>query len=283
MSILYIDEHINCKNYTFSNKSQFKHFFFKENEEFSVDSKDEYIFIFMMKGKMAVLCSCMTEMVIEENNMYSFGRGWSVTSKILEDCEFVLLAFDAPHIRCDEFSMISLKEFYKPELDTCVRALPIKPQVSMFICNIIFYLDNEMYCKHLQDIKQSEWFFLMRAFYTKEENAMFLAPLIEGKNEFVLLVKEKAENISTVNELAEACNMTTKTFTRNFKKHFNTTPKKWLQIQKKQEVKLELLRSSDNMKVLSNHLGFSSASHLSSYCKKHFDQTTKNIRESKDW
>lgn len=214
--------------------------------------------------------------------MYSLGQGWNISANVLEDCEFLILVFDTPPIRCDEFSMISLKKYYKPEMDKCVRMLPIKKEIASFICNIVFYLDNKMYCKHLQDIKQSEWFFLMRAFYTKEENAMFFAPLIEDKNDFILLVKEKAKKISTVNELAEACNMTTKTFTRNFKKYFNSTPKQWLQIQKKQEIKLELLRSTDstNMKLLSSHLGFSSTSHLYSYCKKNFDQTPREIKAS---
>lgn len=280
MSILYIQEHLHCKNYTFTNKSAFKHFHFKQGEVFSMESKEDFVFLFMLRGKMGIFCSCMDSAVLEEDQMYSFGHGWNISANVLEDSEFLVLVFDTPHIRCDQFSMISLKQYYKPEMDQCVRTLAIKPQVASFICNIIFYLDNQMYCKHLQDIKQSEWFFLMRAFYTKEENAMFFAPLIVDKNEFVLLVKEKAEKISTVNELAEACNMTTKTFTRNFKKYFNSTPKKWLQAQKKQEVKLELLRSTNNMKVLSNNLGFSSTSHLSSYCKRNFDQTIKDIKAS---
>lgn len=281
MSVHYIQEHLQCKNYTFSNRSVFKHFSLSGNEKFTVEAKQDYVFVFLLEGSINVSGSYCKNHKLESNYMYSLGREQSFFFDTLTDCKFLLLLFDVPIIKCDQFSMLALKEYFSPADDTCVRVLPIKPQILSFLDNIIFYLENKMYCRHLQEIKQSEWFFLMRAFYSKQENAMFFAPLIEEKNEFVFLVKEKAETISTVNELAEACNMTTKTFTRNFKKYFNTTPKKWLQLQKRQEVKLELLRSQDSMKVLSNHLGFSSASHLSSYCKKHFDQTPQDLKKSK--
>ncbi len=279
MSLLYVEEHLHCKNYTFDNRSTFRHFNFSKDSEFTLECED-YVFLFILKGKISLFCSCIEQFAAEENHMYSLGNNWSYSSKAMEDSEFLILTFDTPHIKCDQFSMISLKQYYKPEEAECVNKLPIRPQLTSFLGNILFYLNNKMYCKHLQDIKQSEWFFLMRAFYTKEENATFFAPLLDGKNDFLYLVKEKAKTINTVNELAKACNMTTKTFTRNFKKYFHTTPKKWLQLQKKQDVKLELLRSKDNMKVLSNNLGFPSSSQLSSYCKKHFDLTPSEIKHS---
>lgn len=54
---------------------------------------------------------------------------------------------------------------------------------------------------------------------------MFFYPVIEAKNSFNLLVREKFKNVETVKDMATACNMTTKTLTRRFKEAFNVTPK----------------------------------------------------------
>lgn len=277
MNILYLQEHTHCKNYTLENYSSFKHFQINKDTKFSFGSKTDFLFLFMLNGKLQITCSCLQTHILSTNNMYSLGYGWDFHTHALENSDFILLSFEVPQTKCDQFEMMALRK-YKPQKDTCFRTLPMHMQLRDFMHNIIFYLGHKMYCRHLHDLKQSEWFFLMRAFYTKEENGMFFAPVISKKNEFILMVKEKAETVSTVNELAEACHMTTKTFTRNFKKHFSTTPKKWLDLQRQQEVKLELLKSDGAVKVMSKQLGFSSPSHLAAYCKRHFMQSPTDIK-----
>ena len=147
-----------------------------------------------------------------------------------------------------------------------------------FLNTMQIYLDKKMLCKHLQGLKQSEFFFIMRGFYTKEENAMFFFPVIETRNSFKMLVREKAENVKTTKDLAAACNMTTKTLTRRFKETFNDTPKQWLLTRKKQQVKLEVLRT-DNLKGSQEKVGFSSYAHLNEYCIKQFDKTLKELKK----
>ncbi len=280
MELLYLEEHTHCANYTFEGQALFKHFKLKSGEEFGFGTKAEYMFVFMLRGALKLTCFHDEEYIVKENEMLSLGYGIDFIGKCLADTELILLVFDKPQVRCDEFSFIKLKKYLPPE-DTVVRRLQMVSPIVEFLNNIIFYISSKMYCRHLQDIKQSEWFFLMRAFYTKEENAMFFAPLIEEKNNFTLLLKEKAPQVGTVQELAEACNMTTKTPTRNFKKYFDTTPKKWLQLQRKPAVRLSLLQSKDKIKILSNQLGFSSGSHLNLYCRKYMDKSPREIKDSR--
>lgn len=232
MNILYLEEHLACKNYMFKTHSQFKHFLLNKEDEFEFNSKSENIFLFMLKGRIELENFNGQVILLEESQMISLGYAFEYIGKTLENSEFLLLVFNQPQILCDTFSFLEMRK-YLPKKSQIPNILPILPAITSFLQSMIFYLENQMYCAHLQDIKQSEWLFLMRAFYTKEENAAFFSPFLEEKNGFLLILKAKANGATSVKELAESCNMTTKTLTRNFKKYLNTTPKKWLN-QKKQ-------------------------------------------------
>lgn len=280
MSVLYLEEHKACKHYSGVSNSSFKYFKLEKSSRFVLSSDEEYLFVFMLKGNFQFSCHCNILRQIEKDTLFSLSYGGEYTGVCETDVEMVVLSFGEPQVKCDEFFFIDMRKHVKEEdIGLCFHELPMLPPVKEFIDNIIFYLKNEMYCKHLHDLKQSEWFFLMRAFYTKEQNAAFFAPLIEGKDNFILKVKQLRNSVNTVVELAEKCNMSTKTLTRNFKKYFNMTPKKWLLLQKKEEVRLHLLRT-DNIKHASNKLGFSSNAHLNSYCRKYFNQTPKEVSDN---
>ena len=274
--LLYINEHLQCKNYLSDDKYTFSKYRLNKGELISINSLNQYLFVFLLSGNLELSHTDGRKIKLEAGKMYSLGFDPSILVNLLRDSLIILLAFDRPQILCDEFNLIGLNK-YLPKEDSPVRSLPIKEQMTGFLNTMQMYLDNKMLCRHLQGIKQSEFFFIMRGFYTKEENAMFFYPIIEKNNSFKSLVKEKANGAETVKDLAAACNMTTKTLTRKFKESFNETPKQWLLTRKKQQVKIEVLRA-DNFKELQGKLGFSSYTHLNEYCIKQFDKSVKELR-----
>lgn len=243
----------------------------------NIHSYGQHLFIFMGGGKMNLTFDDKQSIELVKSNMYSVGYDQHVRVRILEDTLMILLTFDRPQVLCDEFSLLNLKK-HLPKQDSQKRVLPIKNELCAFLSTMQTYLDNKMLCKHLQGLKQSEFFFIMRGFYTKEENAMFFYPLIESRDSFKAQVIDKSKTVNTVKELAESCNMTTKTLTRKFKEAFNQTPKQWLLARKKQQVKIEVLRA-DNFKELQEKVGFSSYAHLNEYCIKQFDKSLKELRQ----
>ncbi|WP_436414448.1 helix-turn-helix domain-containing protein [Petrimonas sp.] len=274
--LLYVHEHLQCKNYLSDDKCTFSKYRLNKGELISINSLNQYLFVFLLSGNLELSHTDGRKIKLEAGKMYSLGFDPSILVNLLRDSLIILLAFDRPQILCDEFNLIGLNK-YLPKEDSPVRSLPIKEQMTGFLNTMQMYLDNKMLCRHLQGIKQSEFFFIMRGFYTKEENAMFFYPIIEKNNSFKSLVKEKANGAETVKDLAAACNMTTKTLTRKFKESFNETPKQWLLTRKKQQVKIEVLRA-DNFKELQGKLGFSSYTHLNEYCIKQFDKSVKELR-----
>lgn len=276
-SLLYLREHLGCENYQSINKSIFSKHTLTKGEFFRISLKEEFLFMFMLEGGIDLRDFSGTLIPMTKNRMYSLGNNFRGEGFCVADSSFILLAFDRPKIKCDEFSLLKLKK-HLPETDTPLRTLPITEPVKLFFNGLLFYLDNKMYCQHLQDIKHSEWFFVMRGFYTKEENAMFFYPLIQHRDPFMSLVLENYKRASSVNELAGICHVSTKTLTRNFKKLFKSTPKQWMLEQKRADVRLQLLRSKEGLKNISDDLGFCSASHLGDYCKKQFEKTPTEIK-----
>ncbi len=277
--LLYVHEHLQCKNYPSDDKCTFSKYLLTKDVPVNISFFNQYLFVFVLSGKLELSYENGQKIELRSLRMYSIGFDQSVLVYPFENSQMILLTFDRPQILCDEFNLLSLKK-YLPKQDMFVRSLPINDYLLGFLNTMQIYLDKKMLCKHLQGLKQSEFFFIMRGFYTKEENAMFFFPVIETRNSFKMLVREKAENVKTTKDLAAACNMTTKTLTRRFKETFNDTPKQWLLTRKKQQVKLEVLRT-DNLKGSQEKVGFSSYAHLNEYCIKQFDKSIKELRESK--
>ena len=274
--LYYLNEHIEWPNYQSNYRGMFSEYAVDSGTMLDMNVEEAFCFIFMLKGEIELLGED-SRLILKKDNLYSLGKNINIGMRANSDSYFIRLIFDKPQILCDKFEMIALKK-YLPERDVALRVLPMNKLLVDFASSVHEYLNNKMFCRHLYDIKQSEWFFLMRGFYTKKQNAMFFYPLLNDDTSFETMVKEKAGKVSTVNELAAACCMSTKTLTRKFKNHFDTTPKQWLLEQKKQIVKIELWKT-DNFKELLGKLGFSSYAHLNGYCLKYFGKSVKELKE----
>ncbi|HXL00841.1 MAG TPA: AraC family transcriptional regulator [Dysgonamonadaceae bacterium] len=100
---------------------------------------------------------------------------------------------------------------------------------------------------------------------------------------FVESVLKNYRSSKTVDDLSVRCGYrSTKTFTRHFKKNFDTTPKQWLLMMKKNEVIYYLKNTDYTLKKIAALLGFSSVSHLWDFCIKKVGMNPTEIRSQKD-
>lgn len=275
--LFYLNERIQYEDNQRNGKCAFSKYILKSGNTFDLHAIGNYSFIFVLAGRLQLFYT--ENMVLEENNMYSLGYDVTAILRSLSDSFFILLTFDELQIFCDESEMNELKRFL-PEDGLSTYSLQMNEPIRELFKSICFYLDNRSLSQDLHILKEVEWFLMMREVYTKEQNAMFFYPLMVH-NSFETMIRRKAKGVNTVNELAEACYMSTKTLTRKFKNRFNTTPKQWLLQQKKQIVRLEIGQAV-NLKDLPDKLGFSSYAHLNSYCVKYLRKSLKELRNSSE-
>lgn len=114
---------------------------------------------------------------------------------------------------------------------------------------------------------------------TKEQLIVNILRCSPNHINFVNLVLRNYKTASTINELVHHCGYNcAKTFTRHFKRSFNTTPKQWLLSQKKTEVLYNLKNTDKPFKEIAKTLGFSNPSHFHDFCVKKIGQSPGKIR-----
>lgn len=270
----YVNEQCKLENHQLEINSIISHRRLRSNDKYEMHAPNQYSFIFLLSGNLRLRGEGF-DGIAEENNMYSIGYDVDITLHSLSDTSFLVLRFSDPNVLCDKIEYAELGNYLSDEFSELPSLLMEEP-IRLLAQSVVFYLDHKIHSRHLHELKLGEWFFLMRNFYTKKQNAFFFQSIFKQNDSFEMEVREKAKKVTTVNELADACHMSTKTLTRRFKKVFNTTPKQWLLQQKKTQVMTEFLQTK-NKKELPERLGFSSYSHLNYYCVRQFGKSLREL------
>lgn len=117
----------------------------------------------------------------------------------------------------------------------------------------------------------------------KDKNNSLSVYILRGKindNLFIENVIANSKKSKTVEELAFNCNyLSTKTFTRHFKKNFDMSPKQWMMEMKENEVRYYLKNTDYTLTKIAALLGFANVSHLWNFCIKMTGMPPNKIRE----
>jgi hypothetical protein len=198
-----------------------------KGDVFALPDKSENYIVFLTSGKLELNFNKVGVNELNAEEMVLIPIKSEGTGKVLENSSFILLAFDSEHLNlCDKFSIDDVLSSATPE-DGIARPLPIYPPMQMVLDSVNFFLSNNISCIHLHEIKQKEAFLILRAFYTKEENASLFAPLLQGSKvnlpEFVRINYLK---VRTAEELAKRYDVDFPEFAKKFVEAFGVDPQK---------------------------------------------------------
>lgn len=154
----------------------------------------------------------------------------------------------------------------------------MKDPMSSFVESMKYYLVNSLCCPHLQEIKRRELSILFKNLYSIDDIGSILEELILNSQGFRSNVSNHIEAARTVGELALLCGYSLKTLERLFKEHYGITPYKWMLNYKMDRMKELMSDNNIPIKMVVSSLGFTSASHLNTFCKKHFGMTPSVLR-----
>lgn len=96
--------------------------------------------------------------------------------------------------------------------------------------------------------------------------------------EFEQIIARNIYNPLNIEELAFICNMSVSSFKRNFKKHFNSTPARYIKIKRLEKAANSLLYSNDNVSAIAYDCGFQDASTFSSNFHEIYGMSPSNYR-----
>jgi AraC-like DNA-binding protein len=277
MQLLYAQEHLSCKNYVSDFHIGFSYQEVKEGEKLRLSNKYFNYFIFLLEGEVMVSCNEFRNHLCQGGEMVFIVQDSDSVAEAITDVKYILLSFDNQFTLCDRLALESLST--NDKRPPIFNKMDIRPPLRAVLDSVLFYLEYKIQCKHLFAIKQKEVFLIFRAFYTKEEMSRFLSPMLNKNLDFKAFVLQHYQEVKTVEELANMCKISVRSFNRKFNDYFGDSPYSWMLKQKSRHIRTRLADGKTTFSMIIKEYGFSSPAHFTTYCKKQFGESPSRLRK----
>ncbi len=274
--LLYAEEHLSCSNYGSEESALVR------IVEYAKGEVRDRLFLqsgiaFVLKGNVQVSVDGIKDYPIGEEKIVVSPMGTRFRVEAMEDTTVLVFHMKYTTQLCESFRYDTLA----PDKGRELKALSFNPAIRNFIGDLMARINDGLTCKHYLEHKLSELFFLFRAYYTKEELAAFFCRLMTSDLAFRELVVQKYSKAKSVRELADMTHYSETGFHKRFKKVFGESPSDWLNREKANVLRRELMHTQTPLKIVSDKFDFSSVSHLNKFCKKHLGATPLQVRNGK--
>jgi AraC-like DNA-binding protein/mannose-6-phosphate isomerase-like protein (cupin superfamily) len=234
--------------------------------------------LFILEGEMNISYHEFRNHLCKAGEMVFVPQDTVATLEAFSDVKYLLLKFNNQVDLHEDMGWNELREF--DDERAVFHKLDIRTPLSDVIDSILFYQKNKISSLSLSDVKEKELFLVLKVFYSKQEIARFIKPLLKQDMDFKTFVINHYINAKNVDELAHICNLSVRSFARKFKIQFNDSPYRWILRQKANQIKVLLSDKKIPMQSIIKDFGFSSPAHFTSYCKKQFGSTPSSLRNS---
>lgn len=272
-----IREHTSCKMYKPCSSFAFKKHHLFPSYVFENKCQEDNQFLFVATGSLEIRINHHEPLRIERNQFILIPVSSSYKLEITEECVLVTMTFREVSNLCKTFSLDSLKK-HAAQHSGILTALDMTDSIRIFLESIMDYLEKQVYCSDLHNLKQNELFYLLRYGYTRDQLVSVFYPLLADDKGFKTLVMENFRSSRSTTELAERCGFSTSSFNRKFKTEFGCTPYKWLQKEMSKEILYELSVNKVSFSEIVYRFGFTSSSHFNAFCKKEFGMTPTELK-----
>lgn len=280
MSQLYFDDHQNCDDFADSRQAAFSVSRFREGEKLPDKRMEHTVVFLLLEGKLLVDCGPFLGCEVCSDFLLLIPNGTAVSGKAMEDTLVLRCVLNMDGNFCSRCSFEMLKKYVDEEaLEYRCDLLPVRKRLREFASFLVQCLDDGLGCRHFHDCKQNELMLMLRGYYTNEELARFFYPILSKDwdiNNFVWSHYKKASNVS---ELAKMAHLSLVTFNRHFKKAFGESAARWLEKRRAEDVLREIRLTKKSFSEIAMELCFSSPAYLTTFCKRFFGKTPKELRE----
>lgn len=279
MKLLYPQEHFSCYNFEQGDKPVIQALSLENGKRIGLSTIDNKL-IFVLDGSLEFIFKSSLPQIISRGQFMLLPAGSVLSATAKGDLRIIILRIRSQIRLCDTFSIEKLLDVdFHDSLKGGMYFLDINERVEYFLAGLQNYINDGLRCYYFYQLKISEFFYLLRAYYTKEELRAFFNPLISSDMSFSGQVFKYYKTARTAQELAEMLNYSFSGFQKKFKRVFGVSAYRWITEQRVKSIAHEINCNEKSFKEISNDYGFSSPSHFNDFCKTHLGQTPGNIRE----
>lgn len=285
MDLLYKNEHITCLNYDKGPRPAIEICELSAQDIFEGNSLLGKI-IFIMEGELKGSFGHFNQCDIPQGHMLFLPAGYGFRFCAEQTARFMVIRLLKQIKFCECYLLESLTRqtqnmnITEPET---VRQKPfllgMNRAMGIYTGSLGLFMDKGLCCKFYFETKTKELFYLLRAFYSKEQLARFFWDALSMDSVFSYFVANNYTKYKTLAQMAEATNMTLSGFEKRFKRVFSTPAATWISQQKAKRIYHAICNEQTPLKELSTRFGFSTTSTFSDFCKKNLGDTPGKIRK----
>ncbi len=237
--------------------------------------------LFVVKGEQKIAKYDGVDLVVNENEMVLLPKDLYVVSDfVTKQSNFIAYIFFIDDSVINQFLLLQSQENDVERSENQVLKATMSVQVNQFINSLGDVYLNHKNSGNLSDIKILEFLLLLEQQGISGELLTSLVKAIKKRS----IIKFMEENYLTnlkVSDYALLTGRSISTFNRDFKRLYNTTPKKWL-IQKKIHESHQLIINTNlNVTEVSAKVGYENVSHFIVAYKNIYGITPKSAINAK--
>ena len=276
LKLLYPQEHFSCYNYEKGQNARLE--ILKRPAGFILERNliDTEI-VFLIEGKFNLSYGKLIKEEITEGKIMLFPPGSHVVAEVTEDVHFIICRVRDVVQLCECMSLERLNKDVG-DIPKGFHMLDINDRIKKYIDLFVECVNDGLSCTYYFATKMKELFFMLRAYYTKEQLAGFFSPMVGKDAQFMNLMYQNYRKAGSVQELADISNYSLSGFKKQFQRVFGTSASEWMSEQKATRVFQDLNNSPLSIKELSDRHGFSSVSAFSTFCQSKFGLPPGKIR-----
>jgi AraC-like DNA-binding protein len=207
--------------------------------------------------------------------------GSHLQCKAQDDSTFIIIRLHNIKQLCDCFSFDRLLREEVKDFIPEFYYLDINERVKSFLTFLDTCMIDGLKCTYYFELKSKEFYFLLRAYYTRKDLFAFFYPLLSYDISFSELIIKNHCKAKTVQELADLVHYSLSGFQKRFKKVFGISAYHWMKEERSKLIYHQINSTEKSFKEISDEYGFSSPSHFNDFCKANFGDTPGKIRRQK--
>jgi AraC-like DNA-binding protein len=282
MELMEIKEHQKCFNYTSSERQSIEVKTMAIGEVWETTALQNY-FLFVMEGNVEITVECLRTKKTRKGSFLFAPACEPLQVYAQSSVALIIVRTGSLASLCD---CLRLEQLYQSQKEDTIEANSdelytgiILPSLWHYLKGVYMAVLDGIQCWSYFETKIKELQLLLRTYYSKQELYLIFFPALTNDIVFSDVVKNSWQKYKTIEDLAEAMNLTPSSFYRHFQKTFGCSARDWIREQKKLLVYKELIHNNTNLKEMADKYWFSSVSSFNNWCVKVYGDSPGDMRK----
>lgn len=284
MILLNPNEHINCYNYDIASLPLIEMREVEKGQSIKRDIVNHEI-VLLLDGDVRYATEGSEFTDKAKGQMLFHTPGSQFTCTALHKATIMVFRPKGVMKLCDNYRVEKLYEETKSIASKPTKlftSLDINCRIWCFALALKDCIADGLKCRTYFESKITELLIYLRAYYAKDDLHDFLLPILSPDSSFSENVRTLClEQTYSVDELAAQMNLSSRQFTKRFKRVFDTTPYQWIKKQKVDNIRRDLMTTNKPIKEIAADYSFGSLGQFTNFCKDEMGDAPSFIRKNK--